>query len=43
MIQRDKNVAVLKQVSEDILGSRPEIRFNVSSSADDKNQKKKKR
>jgi DNA polymerase-3 subunit gamma/tau len=41
MIQRDKNMAVLKQVSEDILGSRPEIRFSVSSSADDKNQKKK--
>jgi DNA polymerase-3 subunit gamma/tau len=41
MIQRDKNMAVLKQVCADILGSRHEIQFKVSGSAEDKNQKKK--
>lgn len=42
MIQRDKNMVVLKQVCEDILGSRHEIQFKVSGSAENKNQKKKK-
>ena len=41
MIQRDKNMAVLKQVCADILGSRHEIQFKASGSAEDKNQKKK--
>jgi DNA polymerase-3 subunit gamma/tau len=41
MIQRDKNMVVLKQVCEDILGSRHEIQFKVSGAAEDKNQKKK--
>jgi len=41
MIQRDKNLVVLKQVCEDILGRRYEIQFKVSGAAEDKNQKKK--
>jgi len=41
MIQRDKNMVVLKQVCEEILGSRHKIEFKVSGSAEDKNHKKK--
>jgi DNA polymerase-3 subunit gamma/tau len=42
MIQRDKNMAVLKQVCTDILGSRYEFQFTANSSMEDKNHKKKK-
>jgi DNA polymerase-3 subunit gamma/tau len=41
MIQRDKNMAVLKQVCADILGSRHEIQLKAGSSTEDKSQKKK--
>jgi DNA polymerase-3 subunit gamma/tau len=42
MIQRDKNMAVLKQVCADILGSRHEIQFKAGGSTEDKKQTKKK-
>jgi DNA polymerase-3 subunit gamma/tau len=42
MIQRDKNMAVLKQVCTDILGSRHELQFKACDSAKNKSQKKKK-
>ncbi len=41
MIQREKNMVVLKQVCADILGSRHELQFTASSSMEDNNQKKK--
>ena len=41
MIQREKNMAVLKQVCADILGSRHELQFTAGSSMEDKNKKKK--
>ena len=41
MIQRDKNMAVLKQVCADILGSRHEIQLKAGSAVEDKSQKKK--
>jgi DNA polymerase-3 subunit gamma/tau len=41
MIQREKNMTVLKQVCADILGSRHEVKLKASGSADDKSQKKK--
>jgi len=41
MIQRDKNMAVLKQVCADILGSRHEVQLKAVDSAEDKSQKKK--
>jgi DNA polymerase-3 subunit gamma/tau len=41
MIQREKNLAVLKQVCADILGSRKDIQFAAGKAADEKNRKKK--
>ncbi len=41
MIQREKNMAVLKQVCADILGSRHELQFTAGSSMEDSKQKKK--
>ncbi len=41
MIQRDKNMVVLKQVCADILGSHHEVQLKAGSSAEDKSQKKK--
>ena len=41
MIQRDKNMVVLKQVCADILGSRHEVQLKAGGSAEDKSQKKK--
>ncbi|MCP4629128.1 MAG: DNA polymerase III subunit gamma/tau [bacterium] len=40
MIQREKNMAVLKQVCTDILGSRPELQFTANSSTENRNNKK---
>ena len=42
MIQREKNMVVLKQVCADITGSRHEIRFTSDSTMQDKYRKKKK-
>ena len=41
MIQRDKNMAVLKQVCADILGSRHEVQLKAGGLAEAKSQKKK--
>ena len=41
MIQREKNMAVLQQVCEDVLGSRKDIRLSAGTTPDDNYQKKK--
>jgi DNA polymerase-3 subunit gamma/tau len=41
MIQRERNMVVLKQVCTDILGSCPELQFTANSSTENRNQKKK--
>ena len=41
MIQREKNMAALKQVCREILGSRHELQFTANSSTDNKDKKKK--
>jgi DNA polymerase-3 subunit gamma/tau len=41
MIQRDKNMAVLKQVCTDVLGSRHKVQLKAGDSGEDKSQKKK--
>ena len=41
MIQREKNMALLKQECEDILGNRPELKITTSSAMEDSHQKKK--
>ena len=41
MIQREKNMTVLKQVCADILGSRHEVQLKAGGTAEDKSQKKK--
>ena len=41
MIQREKNMAVLRQVCTDILGSRHELQFTTNSSTENRNKKKK--
>ncbi len=42
MIQRDKNMAILKQVCTEVFGDNPKIRFSTSNSMEGHNQKKKK-
>ena len=42
MIQRDKNMAVLKQVCTEVFGGNPKIRLSTSHSMEGHNQKKKK-
>jgi DNA polymerase-3 subunit gamma/tau len=41
MIQREKNMTVLQQVCEDVLGSRKDIRLSAGTTPDDNYQKKK--
>lgn len=41
MIQREKNLALLKQICADILGSRHEIQFTTNSNLEDNKRKKK--
>jgi DNA polymerase-3 subunit gamma/tau len=41
MIQRDKNMAVIQQVSADVFGEKQKIRLTASKSKGDRSQKKK--
>ena len=43
MIEREKNMALLKQVCTDVLGSSKEIRLTPGTAPDDNFQKKKSR